>query len=647
MVNFSLEERIGSYKVLLYSENPQAINILKKRFEKENINLVVKTLQHKEIFTTDTKSNNTNSKNYLLIIYDFTQKSVDRQKTLLQAKEFPQNLVFLFKTPNSQRQNRHEYKNKTIIIEDASRPTMEKVSDYLVKHLTDKQNWVCVFTNKNKSKRFYTARNVLLSFFLTLVFTPYLLTLFALVDDLLLNSILFSNVDVGMENKIISVYTKELGAVNTVVGFYKSIPLFGSFYNKTSEVSSNYYSRSLYMQKTFDRLFINNCFVKEFFLNNSIESKRICDYKRPLSVGGAVDITNSAFLKTENLLEEVDNIQKHMQQIFGWGVQNYIAVVIQEGGSLTPTGTSPQKIYLYKISNGRYEMVESFTQEYLKDKFRGSVSGVSKLNNFDIFEGVLDIKDKYLVYGRAINEIFDINISGIVFFENSNKRDFEDIKNKALQKKINVKESVLLYEKGLRLIRNGMAFYFPNGGVPVTNESVFWEYPSGACADNKISFIETTENLDSFKSGGVEMKGERVNEKLLLAIYYKNDDFVKDASFIIKSSKNISFIPEGGSGLTQEIIYKNDFEYLISKPNGDYVDGAVARYYLLPSGCGEGYVFRVDKQIGNDRLKLNYDIRTQKQFYLYIDRSLTGRGNKFYNDGSLYLNKDFLFKLVD
>ena len=640
-----MEEKEERYKILLYSENPRAINVLKRKFEKENIDLVVKNLQYKRILSTTTR--NTGDKNYLMVIYDLTSKTVDCQKTLIQTRNLAQNLVFIFKLKGVQEQNVYGCENKTIFVDDLSRLTTEKVANYLIKHLMDKQNRVVVFTNEKESKSVYGIKRAVFLLLLVLIFMPYFLIALVSANNILLNKVLFDKADVALGDKILTIYTKELGVINGVVSFYKTIPFFGLFYTRTSQLSSKYFSQNLYMQKMFDKMSLNNCYMKEFFLNNSFVEN--CGSKRLVATTASMgSVGDGSFLKTEDLFKEIENILNTTQRTFGAGAQKYIAVVVQEGGGLTPTGTSPQKIYIYEITEGKYKTAVSFTQEYLKDKFRGDVAGVSKLNNHDIFEGSLDINDKYKVYLKAINEVFEINISGIVFFENKNKNDLSDIKDVVLQKRLSVKDSIVLYEKSLELLKNSAIFYLPNGNAPVTNESVFSEYThDGTCTDSSMSFIETTGNLDDFKNGGVSIKGEYFDEKFSLAIYYKNKHLNKSDSFIIKSSENISFTAEGDDSLIQEVYYENKFEYLISKSKSGSIDGLLARYYLLPSGCDKGFMFRVDKQIGNEKLTLNYEIRTQRQSYLYIDRSLTGRGNKFYNDGLLYLNKGFLFKFVN
>jgi hypothetical protein len=652
MVQYSISEKPLRYKVLLYSENPELINSLNKKLESENIDLIAKHLKSEEDIKT---GNETIKKNYLKIICDVSLKDVDCKRIISETNKLTCNLIIIFKGSEVNVSKIRNSRNIIIFIDDFSKDLIERTTEYIKKHLTNDRAEVVKFTKKNKTKNRFKNKFFAATLLTVILFSPYLICFFLYLNALVMSSNPFERLSLRIVELIL---LKDVNAKKNIYKYdqyYTALPMIGPLYENAAQFSEEVYNESTARLHIISKVRNFNSSIEKLAIGDLIKDG--VDPEIPEGDFGNIDIADKNKLKLYFQVEEALNEARRLYDVVFNNSKikgnKYFAVVVQNNKKLTPTGGGLEEVAIFSAVNGKINLVNKLSAKELLGRFKGRANDVITLNNtgnFNFIESALDIKYKYKIISIILQELYQQNVSGIITIEDSEREEINEIKDLAVKDDLSLKDSASLYEKVNKILDNGnIIYYFINDNSNVHNNyhiSENQKHLKDKCFDNYLSFMELSDNTNAFKAGEVKLSGEYSKGLLSIGVSYSNQNSVGSYSFMIKWPNGWNLSSSAGGNITQEKVYTDSGIFLITKIVNKTVDESIAQFKIPLDGCANGFGLSIVKQPGNNLINLVYEINTSVPLYLYIDSSLTGRGNRFYNNGLLYLNKNITFEFV-
>ncbi len=654
MISFSVSEKHIRYKVLLYSDNPEMIKILERELNNENVELVAKTIKVGKVFKT--KEGNVEEK-YLKIIYDLSLTDIDYKKVISEANKLSNNLIIILKGQDLDPTKNQGKGNKIILIDKPTKPTLEKAADFITINLIDNKKETISFTatkyKKNKINKIFFS--ILL--FLLILFAPFLANGYLIINTFIFELLQSDKLNTKTNERIIISDVNLKKNIYTFNNYYAVLPIIGPAYEKASNYSERLYKESLYRLRIISKIKNFNLSMNKLLSGGyiKIRGKDDSTLSEKLVESGLFISKNkhSALTNAEEEMLGLLNLYNALADYSQSKDIKYFLIILQNDKVLTPTGGVPEEIYIYSVANGKYELVNSTTNKQLQSAFKGKIGNTNIFQNIGSFNSqdlVLNIKDKFKIFSAMTRDIYNLEISGLVTVEGKEMEYINEIKNAVADRTLSLEESVGLYQKMNKIIENNnINFYFvKNDGSVVENDSLNESSNNDKikCFNNEFSVSEIYGDPYVFKSGGLKIKGEYKGGSLIITVYYSNPNTNGNYSLLINSFDGLKNIMSATKDVGWQRISVDNEEYLAMSFIGGINNRMIAQYMIGQGVCDEGVGFLMKKQPGNDHLKLEYEMESTVPFYLYIDHSLTGGGDKFYNNGLLYINKNILFEFA-
>ncbi len=654
MVRFSIRENEIRYKVLLYSDNPGMINALNNKLNNENIGMEIKHLKSGN-FQSKTKEVKKN--HYLKIIYDLSLSDIDSRRVISETNTLADNIIFIVKTKKISRFGINSLKNKVVLIDKTDKDTSARVAKFVSENLIDNKSEIINFSKEKNIKFKINKRILIITAFAAVLTLPYLMTFCLFINTLFINLPLFETLDLNTEKSFLLLDAGIKKKISGLCYYYGSLSLIGPLYGNMAEYSQEVYNESQYRLSIISKIKDLNSFITGLLSDGLIGSGRKTES------GTTGSILKSGFIKDKNKLTSLTEAEKETEnanKLYEFLVKyrdsdesKYFIIATLNKSILSPTGGRPEEIILYSVREGRCEIINSISDKDLQSKFKGRVDG-NKLFQ-DVSEPYLqnilmDKEDIFELYSKMIKDVYNLDISGIITVEESEKDKIDGIKKTTADDSLSLRDSLIFYKRLNVLIENNnISFYFPGNDGNVVDNNIFRDYktdPKDKCFGNDLTFMEVADNAGVFQSGEVILNGSISDDLLSLDIYYTNQNRATGYSFMIKAPGGWKMSPLNSRDFNQKKIRSNNNIYLSTEFPAKPVDAKIIHYDVPLNNCDSGFGLFLEKQPGNDFLKLRYNIISSTPLYLYIDSTLTGRGNKFYNTGLLNINKNIKVEFV-
>lgn len=646
MIKYLIREGSVKYQVLLYSENPELINLLKEKLYKENISLVVKTIGHQRV---DNQIVNTSSGNLLKTIYDLSSVSDLQNNIALDVNGMSDDLILIFKTQNKKAYQKIKLKNKIVLIEEPSKKVYEDVVDFITQNLTDKNGEVVVFGKKKKREYRYSGKAFVLCVFIFVLIYPYIIYLYSLFG-LLLSSNVFRKTPLEYLEKAASFDTKVKLALYRTNGYYSTFPFIKHFYLDVYKYSKNEYLKSLYILETINKMSDVNLALRNVLIENAINTP-LTNKNTRFAFDGSLITDN---VKPKELVYINNSLDKYFEIFMSFNryasrEPNYFLLLWQDDSSLSPTGGISEEVVILSLSEKKIDVIGKTSGKDLSANFKGSISNINTYPDFNLLlqDSALDINDKFLVYSAIIKSIYNLDITGMVVIEDSEKENVINTKN-ILNSKMSYLESKDIYDLiNSALDNRNLYFYLVGEKNVITNEFFFEKENNNTiqCFDNEFYFAEITKDVLA-SSSSVKLVGKEDAGLLNIGIYYSNISEKRDYSILIYPPDNLKNTIASENRFFQRRLEFKGKELTLYNFNGPVNNTLIAEYSIPVEDCDSGFGLSFVKQSGNKNLSYQLEIETQLPSYLYVDSLLTSWGNKFYNSGLVIVNKNTKFEFL-
>jgi len=652
MNKYVIEEQSNLYEVLLYSDNPILINELSNKLKKENIILKVKKINknNAEKYESIDKHNNP-----VKVIVDLTEYRFMFENNDHITNPHGDNFIFILNKSFKRNYRRSAGNiNNVIYVDKITKISATKIAGFLISVLAGKNQKSIDLTKKRNifllKKYKYL---VLLSILFLAIFIPYILNIYSLLSDYFFDKAILQKVSLIKAKEICNSDKGSKKFIKGVISNYTKIPYISVFFQKPFTYSSRSYSESVYLcdlisyidkinstirTSIFDRNFtvkgsVNTITPKpqDFFHNYDFHprfNERFRDYNKEIFL----------FSGFFNL---VDN------NLYSPQKKNFL-LLFQNSNVLTPTGGLVEEIIVFSTEGGKLLVGDNINPSKLNQLFKGRVGNFvypdTPFINYD-YDRSLTLQDKYKILKTVFSESFNINISGIISVEQRVLGEIVDTGRLLIDKDASLFKSLENYKNTLSFLKSGnINFFFEqNSGFIESKDIILGENETAKECSLDIKVVQEIENNSERAVTKVKVVGKKEDNVFRLAFNFSGSDVGTNDLLLIKTPKGALYSTIGKKTVSS---YKSGKEeYLLLNP---YRTNNTSDIEFINNigACKNGFSVLFEKQPGNDSVQIDYDYITDSEYNMYLDGTLTGRGNKFYNTQSFNLLRDTVFFFV-
>lgn len=467
-----------------------------------------------------------------------------------------------------------------------------------------------------------------------------MITIYLLINSYIIQSSLLGRADINLLIRFCSVNVFIKDGLDKINKLYYKIPIVHVLYNFPIRISNETIISSDNICQAIKDSFDINSLAKKLlvsgFENNTTTTKdRIYDkdVKKNLSGNPSIGKIIPIYNFIQKSLDDKNEI--------------YFAVALQDESFLTPTGGVVSNILVFSVKEGKVNLIYRLTPSDIKEKFKGNVTGPELFNNINglyEYDAAVDLDNKYKYIKTTLKEMYGFEINGIITIENVVLDELNGVSMYFQRGKQTYDGSISIYKLLLHLIDSkNIGFFFTDvGGEMFDNNSLNNSEKENfdACFNNNFSFIEIGKNKKGGNRSVVKLLGNLSKNNFTVDVYYSRNNVFDSIKLVIKSPKTA-----GGNVLNDkyykyEKYYYDSGNYLIAGFTREPKNEHIVNYSVPINDCENGFGIKLAKQQGNDGLFINYEIKSEMPLYSYVNGGLTGRGNKFYNNGSVNLSED-------
>lgn len=625
MPSYTISEKNVVYNAVLYSDSKKLIASIVNKSEKYNLNIIIKNIKDKKISTKNEAFllPSDNNVRPLLAIIDQSENNLSENELILFLRT--KGRIFFIvnsKTTNIIKRLNIPGDKKFIVVEKLSSYEISRISEIIFLKMFSDKSEIIFIKNRRKVTKVKINKLLLVVGGLLLIF-PYILYILLLLKQCFINDEVLENLPINHALNI-SRYDYEIeDMVSEMCYIYQKLPLIGKAYNipyvfayKNRNISSIRKEQIEIVDK------------KYRLLNNLIYEKNP-QFGQPINY------------KSIGNFDDGNEFLKNASEFLGNHEDTNFVYVEQGGVGVNALGNDISLIKLYLLKQGALVLRDESTSTQLTKRFRGSIKEVNLLDGVSgkkLFDSVLNYNDEFRVLKIIYNELFGVKIDGMVIVSKTAINFITELKKELLNKKISYKEINNIVNKTQTLIdNNDLYLYYTSDNGSVSSEDVVTE----PCYAYKIKLFK---NSDQDLGGGLaKIKGYLEDGNVFVTLKYSVSE--KGGLIGIEVPDSIHVQTNGNpNGLTY--LYVGDNTYIISRLKDNGRNEMVTNLSIPLLNCrGFGVIF--ESPPVERKISLEYDFKTDLNYYLYLNSSLTGKGNKFYNTGLVSINNQLWFKFVN
>src|SRR3972149_7157315 len=331
MPRYEAHENPVIYKVLLYSDNPNLINVLNDELVKRGIYLVVKSWKNGGVESlNDNKSVNT----YLKTIYDLSSKKTDFKKLIQETNKLEHKVAFIISSNIANAKKVGKVNNLVVFVSDVTKSTLRSVAVSVSEYILNNIPKVAVLTKRTPQIR-VNPKIAALIFSLSFLLFPALASIYIYLNSLVFNFGFFNNMNLDTYSRILTLDTQIKKQVSTINNYYQSVPLLGVLYYDLGEYSKEVYKKSSAQKDAILSINYFNKSLSDVIKNNSISNVFLSPAKVANDDSNLFSLPKrnqqNGLNKAANRLEKFNKDTEVLNVFFNSSAVKYFLIINQGG----------------------------------------------------------------------------------------------------------------------------------------------------------------------------------------------------------------------------------------------------------------------------------------------------------------------------